>query len=320
MPIETTHVIKKGDVAAAGALPPEPYALRAILKIPRDRVERTPDDPQPRTVRRRTRIPGDAADISGEAVEIFTRIPVAAPHRSASEAGEDESDEAEATLEELEAAWSRRLEEEVAKAREEGIAAGKESVRAEMEAEVRNVHEAFSRDLDCLRHAWEDHLETSRIQLVELAFRIARVVLDAPLPSDLRRISQAEITDAIERMADGVPVEVNLHPVSYLRLRESGLEEQLSAVHGKLLWRSNPSLKENEWVVQSDRSAMRRLEAELLEELQRELSLRDFHAIDDDASDGTRVGSANGADGAPSTAETRGASSGANEEDALGDR
>lgn len=276
MPSETTHVIKKADVAASRAMSPDPSLLQGSLRIPRDRVEMQSDDqdPQPVAARQR-RVRGENARLTGEPFEISTREIERRAH--AARLNTSEGDE-EPGAEEIEARWERRLEEEVASARAEGVAEGRESVRAETEEALREATSRLANDLDAIQHAWEGHLKNSQIRLVQLAFRVAQIVLDAPLPPNVRRISEEAVTEAIERMVDGAPIEVALHPVSYLQLQESGLEEQLRAVHTRLRWRSDPSLQENEWIVQSDRSAIRRLEAELLDDLQRELSVRDVPA------------------------------------------
>ncbi|MEX0822367.1 MAG: hypothetical protein WD021_09500 [Rhodothermales bacterium] len=282
MSVETTHIIKGDDVAATRAVRPDPSVLLDTLKIPRKHVQVTGAEREERPAARKTRVPGEEADVSNETIDIVTRAPEKrkSPAQDGTRQQVDEEDAREPTLEEVEAEWAERLESEVAAAREDAFADGQKSVRAEANAEIESVHERFAAELDAVRKAWEDHLENSQVRLVQLAFRIARAVLDAPLPDDIRRISEAAITDAVERMVDGVPVEVAVHPVTYLRFQESGLEERLSAVHSKLRWHSDPGLKENEWVVQCDRSAIRRLESELLDELQRELSVRDVHADD----------------------------------------
>lgn len=283
MSAQTTHIIKRDDVVDARVMRPDPSLLQRSLKIPRKHVEMTSesDDVDP-SARRHRRVRGENAELAGESFEIYTRE-MERTRRTESQRDQEASEGDEATIEEIEARWQTRLEDEVSKAREEGFNAGKASNQSEMEQTIREAASTLAQNLDAVRQAWEDHLNDSQIRLVQLAFRIARVVLDAPLPADVRRISEAAITDAIEGMVDGVPVDVAVHPVSYLRLQEAGLEEQLRAVHGKLRWRSDPTLKENEWIVQSDRSATRRLEVELLDDLQRDLSLRDLPSDESDA-------------------------------------
>lgn len=293
MILETTHVIKGDDVAATRALRPDPSVLQRPVKISKHYVampEAAGDGEPPATRNRRIR--GASAVLDDESFPIRTtetvQKPAAAPERD-----EEASDDREPTREELDALWEERLEKEVAHAREEGFKAGRASIEAELEEKLRRVMASTAQDLDAVQHAWEAHLRDIQVRLVQLAFRIAGVILDAPLPATLRHISETAITSAVESMIDGVPVEVTLHPVSYLRLRESGLEDHLRAAHSRLRWRSDPALKENEWVVQTDRAAVRRLEAELLDDLQRDLSVWDLPA---DAPEGDPSGDADEAD------------------------
>jgi flagellar biosynthesis/type III secretory pathway protein FliH len=275
MSLETTHIIKGHDVAATRAMRPDPSVLQRPLKISKHDVampDRAGDAELP--VPRNRRIQAADAVLAGESFPVRTRESSSEP-RAPREPDIEEPEVREPTAGELETLWKQRLEEAVAAAREEGFNAGRAAIESEMEEKLRETVTRAAQDVDAIQHAWERHLRDVQVRLVQLAFRIAGVILDAPLPADLRRISEAAITDAVESMIDGVSVEVALHPVSYLRLKESGLEDHLRAVHSKLRWRSDPSLRENEWIVQTDRAALRRLEAELLDDLQRDLSMPD---------------------------------------------
>lgn len=187
----------------------------------------------------------------------------------------------EPAIEEIEAIWKARLERTREDAYSEGFAAGRSAVEAEFQAKFDEEKQRFTTDLAALQQSWAAFMRDAEPQIVQLTFRIARAILDAPLPDDIRRISERAIAEAVERMADGVPVEILLHPVNYLRIQESGIEDHLNAIHNKLRWRTNSDLKQNEWIVQSPRSATRRLEAELIDQLQRELSLRDTQREED---------------------------------------
>lgn len=275
MALETTHVIKSDDVEATRAVRPDPAVLRGTLKIPSEQVVVESDEEErAESAAHRPIIDKTSARISDAPFEVWTPVPEPEPEQRTEP--EEEEEAAEPSIEELEAEWEQRLQEAVNKARVEGIEEGRAAVQEEADTAVSELRETFARQLDGIQQAWEAHLEGAQIRLVRLAFRIASVVLDAPLPDDVRAISEEAVADAIEHMVDDVPVEVALHPVSYLHIQESGLEDQLATLHSKLRWRSDPSLKENEWVVQCDRAAIRRLESELLDELQRELSLRDM--------------------------------------------
>jgi flagellar biosynthesis/type III secretory pathway protein FliH len=185
------------------------------------------------------------------------------------------------TVEEIEALWEARLEQTREEAHAEGFAAGRYAAASEFKHELDEANERFGVDLANLQQACTTFMRDAEPQMVQLAFRIARTILDSPLPDDVRQISERAIAEAVEKMSDEVPIEILLHPVSYLRIQESGIEEHLSAIHNKLRWRTNPDLKQNEWIVQSARAATRRLEAELIDRLQRDLSMRDIHREED---------------------------------------
>jgi flagellar biosynthesis/type III secretory pathway protein FliH len=191
----------------------------------------------------------------------------------------------EPTPEELEVLARQRLEREVALAREDAFEAGRKAAQAEMQEQINETLRELADNLTAIQVSWETHLREAEPHLVQLAFRIARAILDAPVLDDVRRIAAAHVAEAVERMAIGVPIEIILHPLSYQRLKESGLDDQLSATHNMLRWRTNPDMKPNEWIVQSSRSTTRRLEIELLDQLQRNLSLRDLQRPDQDSNE-----------------------------------
>lgn len=287
---ESTHIIKRDDVATSRIVQPDPTVLQSSFRIPNEHIETTDDGVVPQPIaRRRRRVREEDALLARDSFEVKTHERETARRSRPENTAEKEG----LSNESPQAKWEERLEQAVATAREEGFEAGKASLQAEMEQAMLDARTAFADDLTAVQQSWEGHLKDSRVRLVQLAFRIAEVVLDAPLPPDLRRITETTVTDAIERMIDDIPVEVALHPVNYLRIQESGLEAQLSAVHSKLRWRSDANLKENEWIIQSNRSATRRLEAELLDDLQRELALRDLpfsSAHEDDRTDDPNAG------------------------------
>ena len=263
-------IIKKREVHASGAQTAEASLLGTALRIRKENVKvgARPDEAaagwQSKQLLRR-------AGTSDQPFEVRTRHVenVQRPRPKANEAPEKAPDP---TPEEIEAAWIARIEEAREQARAEGHEAGQAAAKAEYDKEVADLKLHFAEDLDAIQHSWDAFMRQSEPQLVQLAFRLAHTVLDAPLPDDVRQISERVVADAVERMATDVTVEIILHPVSYLRMQETGIEEQLNAVHSKLRWRTNPDMKQNEWVVQSPRAATRRIEEELIDQLQRELA------------------------------------------------
>ena len=282
MPSPTAHVIKRNVLDASRFEAVDPSTLPSATRIPRSKLEAHPfvaDETDILRLQRRLR--STQTTRVAEPVEILTRdMPPACLPGGASAQKADEP-----TPEEIEALNRQRLEREVTRARDEAFEAGRRAAQAEMQEQVDETLRGFAESLTAVQDSWEKHLRESEPHLVHLAFRIARAVLDAPVLDEVRRITEADVADAVDRMAIGVPIEIILHPVSYQRIKESGLDEQLGATHNRLRWRTNPDMKPNEWIVQSSRSTTRRLEIELLEQLQRNLSLRDLQRPDQDSSE-----------------------------------
>lgn len=265
-------IIKRQEVQASGARAADASLLGTALRIPNEHVKvgGRPDEAtaiwQSSPLIRR-----DVTATSDRPIEVRLR-PSDRMERPQPKTSETAETPPEPTPEEVEAAWQLRLEEAREQAFADGREAGQAAAKADYEKELAELKRQFAGDLDAVQQSWEAYLRQNEPHLVQLAFRLARTVLDAPLPDEVRQISERTVADAIERMATDVTVEIILHPVSLLRIQECGIEEQLNAVHSKLRWRTNPDMKENEWIVQSPRATTRRIESELIEELQRELA------------------------------------------------
>ena len=277
-----THVIKKSRLESARFEAVDPSLLVQPMRVPKAMV--AGEAPTGEAVRTRRLFRGDDAKVAPVPFEIFTQdIETIKPPRAPRV---EQSAEPDLSLEEIEKQWRERLDLEVELARRQGFDEGVAAARTELKAQLDEGLRGFANDLNAIQHSWETHLRQSEPYIVQLAFRIARAVLVAPLPDDVRRISETAVLDAVERMASGISVEVILHPVSYLRMQESGVEEQLNSMHSKIRWRTNPEMKPNEWIVQSARSTTRRLEAELLDQIQRDLTMRDMQREDDVVEEG----------------------------------
>lgn len=271
-------VIKQKDVAATGAQTADASVLGSRLRIPKDLISVQNENREDQVVDRASRLlRRDTAAVAAEKFEVFTRDIEKVETPKQHDASKHDDTSKTRTIEEVEAEWEARLEEQVALAREEAFQEGRSDAKSDYDRQVAELKERFASDLDGIQASWERFMRRAEPKIVQLAFEISRVVLDAPIPDEIRSVCERTIADTIERMATDVPVEIVLHPVSYLRLQEIGVEEQLNATHSKLRWRTNPEMKQNEWTVQSQRSATRRLEGELIDQLQRELSLRELH-------------------------------------------
>ena len=265
-------IIKKREVQASGAQSAEASLLGTALRIPKENVKvgARPDEAAAGWQSKQL-LRGATTGTLDQPFEVRTRhVENVQRPRPKVDAAKEKAPEP--TPEEIEAAWNARIEEARQLALAEGHEAGQAAAKAEYDREVADLKLRFAQDLDAIQHSWHAFMRQSEPKLVQLAFRLARTVLDSPLPDDVRQISERIVADAVERMATDVTVEIILHPVSYLRMQETGIEEQLNAVHSKLRWRTNPDMKQNEWVVQSPRAATRRIEEELIDQLQRELA------------------------------------------------
>lgn len=266
-------IIKKDDVHATGARSAEETLLGSALRIRKDqvKVEARPEDASSAWAAK-SRLTRDLTGTIDRLFEVRTRHieQVAPPNRKCEDTPEEEP---ELTPEEIEAQWKTRLEAAREAALIEGREAGLAEAKAQYDAELADIRQQFAEDLDGIQKSWEAFIRRSEPDFVQLAFQLTRAVLDAPIPDGVRQISERVVAEAVEHMAGEVAVEIILHPVSYLRIQEAGVEDQLNAMHSKLRWRSDADLKQNEWIVQSPRAATRRIEAELIDQLQRELSV-----------------------------------------------
>ncbi|GIV59770.1 MAG: hypothetical protein KatS3mg043_0859 [Rhodothermaceae bacterium] len=176
---------------------------------------------------------------------------------------------------EQEEAFARRLAEAVERARAEGYDAGYWEAEQALRREFEASRAALREDVARLKACWQSFLEKVEPLLGHLAFTIAQTILDAPLPTELKDAGTRSLSAAIDRLAGEAPLAVRLHPVDLLRLRESGLLDEVAAAHPGLTWDSDESLQEGDWIVESPAAMIRHVKAELLETLRRRMGLDD---------------------------------------------
>ena len=187
-----------------------------------------------------------------------------------------------ALLEQLQEEWKTQLEDDTARAREEGFNAGYAVAQQELETQIESAKTEFVEEIAHIKTAWEEYLKVVEPKLAALAFEIAETILDAPLPKDTRTLTIRTIMEAVEQLSSESSIEIILHPVDYLQFQENGVEQQLQAMRSGLRWHPNPDLKEGDWIVQSPTSTTRRLKAELIGMLKNQLGLKKSDVIDDD--------------------------------------
>lgn len=208
----------------------------------------------------------------------YDHTPDTLPEEETDEAPDDEAErtndewqeELERATEEAHAAgYEEGYAEGEADGYEEGYAAAEDELRAAYESEV----QAMANQLAQLETRWEAWLEELEPHFVEMSLEIAELLLDAPLPESVQGASARAIAEAIESLAGTTPLQVDLHPVDYQRLDESGLIEQLDANHGdQLRWNPDPELAEGDWSVESTTAVVRHVRAELLATLRDRLN------------------------------------------------
>lgn len=216
----------------------------------------------------------------------FTSEPPSRPMPEEETPAPDPSDEPEAVppvnLEamkaEWEAEWEARMAKAVAEAREEGREAGRTEAEREFREELESNRAAFREEAARLREQWRVFLEKAEPMLAHLAFTTAQTILDAPLPEEITELATRALSRAVDQLAASPPLRISLHPVDLLRLRESGLIDELTAEHSGIEWDSDEQLREGDWIVQSPSAMIRHIKSELLHSLRARL---DLPALDD---------------------------------------
>ncbi|RMF71403.1 MAG: hypothetical protein D6740_06830 [Alphaproteobacteria bacterium] len=237
-------------------------------------------DPAPRRARV---IPREAARVLAAPFEV--PVLAAAPSFPLPELPEEsEEDEPRVSAEDLEqlraqwaaeqeAAFERRLEAAVEQARSEGYEQGYRDAEEALRATVDADRAALREDMRRLREAWQSFIGQTEPLLAHLAVTMAQSILDAPLPPEVREVATRALSAAVDRIAGDPPLTIHVHPVDLLRLRETGLLQELSAEHPGLQWDSDESLREGDWIVESPAAMIRHLRDELLHEFQQRLGL-----------------------------------------------
>ena len=182
-----------------------------------------------------------------------------------------------ATLQRMHVEWEIRLEEEVARARneayEEGYEDGYVAAEAALQGSFEQRRKEVEKDITRLQEAWAAFLKKSEPLMASLAFDVARQLLDAPLPQDVRAVSAQALAQALEHFGKESPIDITIHPDDFARLQAYGLVDDIEAAHASIRWTSDESLAMGDWIVQSPEAAIRRLKEEMLTHLKSRLGL-----------------------------------------------
>jgi hypothetical protein len=174
-------------------------------------------------------------------------------------------------------AWQQEQEEAVVRARTEAADEVRAELQQEMDAlqaELDTLRAAYREDAERLQQAWQTFIHQTEPLLLDLAFGITRTLFEAPLPEDVRSIGARALTTAIDQLAADPPITISLHPVDLLRLQESGIVDQLEAVHSGLRWDARSDFNQGDWIAQSPEGAVRRVKEELMAALREQLEAR----------------------------------------------
>ncbi len=175
-----------------------------------------------------------------------------------------------------EAEWQARLDREVAAAEKAGYEKGYAAAESAMRAETDAARAAFIHDAGQLKACWEEFTQKTEPLLAHLALTMTQTILDAPLSPEVQKVAARSLSTAIDRLATDPPIQISLHPVDLLRLRESGIVDELEASHEGLQWDPDEAMHEGGWVVQSPVAMIRHLKAELAHTLRTQLGLPDL--------------------------------------------
>ena len=161
----------------------------------------------------------------------------------------------------------------MARAQEEAYEKGYAAAWQEHQEVTEQARQAFAAGTRRLEQARNDFMKQCEPLLADLAFEVAALLIDAPLPHTLKSLSARAFTEAVEELATEKPLRIALHPVDLLELQEAGLVEQLDEVHGGLIWEPSDDLQQGDWVVQSPKAAVRYLRDEVVGTMKRQIAL-----------------------------------------------
>ena len=174
---------------------------------------------------------------------------------------------------------------------EEGVRAGRAEAEAAFQTQIQALREEVETAQAAHAEAEAAHAERTETaaaalstqwtravrelepRLVDLTLRVAEGMLGAPPSEAVRQAGLQAIAEAVDRLADGNPTTIALHPVDLLQHQESGFAETLSGAHPLLRWEPDSTLAPGDWVVSTPDAAVRRITSEALAALRDRLGL-----------------------------------------------
>ncbi len=284
----SSNVLKQVETSGENeAVPFREWIAEHANRIPHQTV-RIPDEAQdehsPPGYSYREVIEGKKTRVASRHVSV-SMLRESALHVGASAPGETEEDDGEFPFglteeqyNELHETWEEDKREEIHRAvesaRSEAYEEGYETAAAEAEKEIRELTGILTDAVASIEAQWTEFLEANEPMLGKLAFDIAERILDAPLPEEVYEGVTAAIHDAVDELSGETRTDITIHPADFIRLKETGLLEQLESVYESLHWHSDPELEQRgDWIVETPKAAVRHLQDELLEDVERTLEL-----------------------------------------------
>jgi flagellar assembly protein FliH len=160
--------------------------------------------------------------------------------------------------------FERRLAAGIEQAREAAYSGGFAEGQAAASTGLVKREADLNQAIAGFRGAWESFAERSEPLIAELGFRLAEAILESPLPDQVRTLSMAALSDAVEKIGESDPIQVTVHPADFMALTEGGLIAQIGQNHPGLSWRTDVGLDRGDWEVRSNAAVIRRVALEML--------------------------------------------------------
>ncbi|MEZ4702885.1 MAG: hypothetical protein R2834_21310 [Rhodothermales bacterium] len=177
-----------------------------------------------------------------------------------------------------EAEWEARLAAAVEEARSAGYAAGRDAMRAELEAGFAADKQALLDDTARIGRLWADLLEKSEPIMLEMMLDLLEAILHQPLPEQVVGLVENSLLTTMEVFSRETPIRLSLNSIDYLRLQESGLVAHLTSLFPKLVWDPQPDLREGDWVAQCPERMIRSIVSESIHHLKDSFGLLEPHS------------------------------------------
>jgi hypothetical protein len=283
-----TRVLRGAPASAEPSRDAPPRVIRGTSVVPAEesapRLSRVVRAERAREAARPVRI----EHLSGELVGALPDLDAPAPDelRAPSDALEFEAGldvdfdepppppvDVEALREQIAAEWRERLEEEVARAREDGYRQGHADTQRTHQKKFEADRAALSADLASAVKARAGLLADAERLAATLALDVAESILGAGVGEAVRKASLGSLHNALETLGRDAHVVLTVHPVDLLRLSETGVDDEIAQAHPSLRLVADPDIDEGDWQLTTPETTIRNVRLELMANLRRRLGL-----------------------------------------------